>query len=461
MSARRPGTRTDGPRIGRVSALLGRRPFLPWQQLTADLIGEVDPATGLRTRGLTVLTVQRQAGKTELVKACIVERCLFHGPGQRVWYTAQTGQYARDQWAAVVTELSAKGSPLAGFVAARWSKGDELLTFPNGSTFRPFPPTRDALHSKQSDLVLIDEAWKHDPIRGDELMQAVGPTQQNRVKLGFGRPQTILLSTMGTAESTWWHEWVDKGRRGDPAVDAMIEYGIGDDGDPEDLDAVIAAHPAVPELTDRAFLAGEQRKMKPNDFARAYGNARTATDERFLDAAQWRAAATRQDLDGRVTFAFDVAPDSSRAAIVAVAGGVGEVIESRPGVDWLFDRLVELAVKWRPPPIVVDRKGPAGGVADQLDEVRGVELRAVTLAEHAAGCVQLVDGLRAGTLRYRKHPDLDLAAASAVPRPVGDGLWCWGRRKSGGPICELVAYTLALWGDAHKPAPKRRPMARA
>lgn len=457
ISARRPGTRTHGPRIGRVSAGLGRRRFLPWQHLTADLIGEYDPATGHLTRPTVVLTVQRQAGKTELIKALICDRALFHGPGQRIWYTAQSGQYARDKWGEVVTELSAKGSPLAGYVAARWSKGDELLTFPNGSTFRPFPPTRDALHSKQSDLAIIDEAWKHDPIRGSEIIQAVGPTQQNRLKLGFGRPQTVLLSTMGTAASTWWHSWVDKGRAGDPMIDAYIEYGIGDQADPDDMDLVVAAHPAIGHLTDREFLEQERRKMGRSEFARAYANARTATDDRFIDLADWRAGATTGDLPGKVVFAFDVAPGSVQASIVAAAGGIGEIVESRPGVDWLPDRIVELRDRWKPAAILVDRTGPAGPTADRLDQ-RRVVLLEITPAQYAAGCVQLVDGLKARTLQYRKHAALEAAADAAVPRPVGDGMWAWGRRKSGGPICAIVALTLALWADAHRPAAPARPV---
>lgn len=458
-SERRPGTRTHGPRIARISHALGKRPFIPWQHRAADLFGEFDPATGLLTRSLGVLTVQRQAGKTELVKAMIVDRCLFHGPAQRVWYTAQKGDYARDQWAAVVTELSAKGSPLAGLVAAIWSKGSEVLTFPNGSTFRPFPPTRDALHSKQTDLVLVDEAWRHDPVRGAEIMQAISPTQQNRVKLGFGRPQTILLSTMGTADSTWWHSWVDKGRAGDPTIGAYIEYGIGDAGDPDDLDAVVAAHPAIPYLTDREFLAGERGKMAGNEFARAYGNARTATDQRFIDLAAWRAASTADAPTGRLVLAFDAAPDRSRSAIVAVAGAVAEVIDSRPGVEWLPDRMHDLAAKWTPAAIIVDKGGPAAPLADRLERAGlSLELTAVGTADYAAACVQLTDALAARTVRYRQHPALDLAADAAVPRPVGDGMWAWGRRKSGGPICEIVALTLALWGDAHRPAPPLRPV---
>lgn len=454
ISPPRPGMKSHGRRLSRLAAAMGR-PFIPWQYVAGELLDEYDPATGLRTRDLCVLTVQRQAGKTELIKSLIVERCLLDGPGRRVWYTAQTGQYAREKWAELTTELCAPGSPFAGYVAAAWAKGGECLTFPNGSTFRPFPPTRDALHSKQSDLVLVDEAWRHDPVRGAELMQAISPTQATRPGA-----QTVFLSTMGTAASTWFHSWVDRGRAGDPAV-TIIEYGIGDDADPDDLELVIAAHPAVGHLIDRTFIEREHAKLERNEFARAYGNARTAVDARYLDLAVWNGARTDAAPTGPVTFAPTVAMDRTRSSIVAAAGGVAELVDARPGPpDWLAARVAELRDMHAPADIVVDRVGPAASVADDLDRLK-IPVRTITTAEYSTACVQLVDDLRSGVSRFRGHPLLDEAADAAVPRAIGDGQWCWGRRRSGGPVNELEGLTLALWGDAHRPAPAVRPRVRA
>ena len=43
-----------------------------------------------------------------------------------------------------------------------------------------FAPTRDALHSRFSDLAVIDEAWAFDATRGAELLQGALPTQKTR-----------------------------------------------------------------------------------------------------------------------------------------------------------------------------------------------------------------------------------------------------------------------------------------
>lgn len=475
ISPRTPGAPTHGPRIGRLSAAYGRT-FIPSQHEVAALVAEhraptveevailVDrqgftpaEATSMRlaARDLVVLTEQRQTGKTELIKALMLDRALF-APRRRVWYTAQSGLYARAKWSELATDLCAEGSPLAGYVAVRWRAGDECLTLPNGSTIRPFPPKKDALHSAQADLVIVDEAWKHDPVRGAELLQAIAPAMQTRPGA-----QLVLTSTMGTAASTWWHGFVDRGRGGDPAL-TFVEYGIGDDGDPDDLDTVIAAHPGVGHLTTADFIRKARAKLTRNEFARAFGNARTAADERYLDPATWSAAATEDapPIDAPLTLAGAIAADRSRAAIVACAAGIIEVVDSRPGHEWAGPRMVELARRWHPAAVDVHRIGPSGTLRDHV-AAAGVDLADTTPVDYATACVALVDRLAARTLRYRRHANLDAAADAATPAPTGDGGWRWGRRASGGPIPEIEAATLAAWLDTHRPAPPVRPAAYA
>jgi len=465
---------TDGARIARLSRAALRRPFIPSQRVVADLIGEHRPptpaevgvrvavqgmarglaaSTPIRSRSLVVLTEQRQTGKSEMIKAVMLDAALF-GRSRRVWYTAQSGLYARGKWAELAGDLCAAGSPLAGYVAVRWRAGDEAITFPNGSTICPFPPTRDALHSKQGDLIVVDEGWKHDPIRGAELVQAISPTMQTRPGA-----QLIIASTMGTAASSWFHSYVDRGRAGDAGV-TYVEYGIGDDADPDDLDAVVAAHPGVGYLTTEAFVRGERANLTRNEYARAYGNARTASDERYIGASLWAMGATDAAPDGPLVLAGAIAADRSRAAILAFAGGIAEVIDSRPGHEWAGPRLVELAQRWRPVAVDVHRVGPSGTLYDHAASA-GVKLADTTAVDYATACVALMDRLAAGTIRYRRHVNLDAAADAATPVPTGDGGWRWGRRASGGPIPELEALTLAAWLDDHRPAAPVKPAAYA
>lgn len=443
---------STGQRIAAVSSTIFGRPMMPWQRVCANVIGAHNN-DGSPTWPIVVITVQRQAGKTALLKAVITDRCLFGSPSARVWYTAQNGKYARDMWGETVRELSVASSPLAGYVSARWSQGAEIATFPDGSSFSPFAPTRDALHGKQSDLAVIDEAWRHDAVRGAELMQAINPTMATRPAA-----QLVIVSTAGTADSAYLRGWVERGRAGAPGI-GYLEWGIGDTGDPTDLDAVIAAHPAVGYTITAEYLRAQADQNPPSDYARAFGNAWTRTAAYAIPPAQWASAAADVTVDRTAPFilAADVAIDRSRAAIVAAGDGVIEVVTSEPGHDWLVPRLLHLADRYRPAGIVIDRAGPAGPAADAI-ALSGIDLLPLTSMDISIATGTILDAIAAGTLRYRPHPALDDAVANAALRTTGDGGRRWTRRHAGGPICELWAATLAHWAYARRPSPVVQPM---
>lgn len=448
---------TMGPAVARVAAALGQ-PLMPWQRYVADVTGEVD-AFGRYAYPLVVVSVPRQSGKTTLGLAQAVHRCL-QGPDRRAWWTAQTGMDARDKWREFVDQLMA--SPLRSMVAGRPRKGNggESLRFVNGSTFRPHPPTRDALHGKQSDHNDLDEAWAFDETTGADLFQAITPTQATRPGA-----QTVIWSTRGTRDSTWFHGLINRARAGEPGL-ALFDWGIPDDADPMNLDVVAAHHPALgltitPDAVRAARVAlGD----KPAEFARAYGNRATGAGERVLPAPAWDAAGTLDPLPpGRPAFAAAVSRDGTVGAIVAaVAGPDGvpwcEVIEHRPGRAWLAPRLLEITSRHDAVGVAVDRKGPAAPVADAL-ELAGLTLLPLAGPDYAAACQDVLDRVTATvpTLRHRRHAALDDAADVAGRRTVADGAWVWSRSASTGDICALEAMTLAAWAVARNPVPAEAP----
>jgi hypothetical protein len=424
---------------------------MPWQRVASDLLNERLP-DGRRAHSFAVVTVPRQSGKTTWLLGEALERCLM-SPGARVWYTAQNGQYAREKWKQLVDELHRPGSPLAGRLRVKLAGGGESATFPNGSVFRPFAPTRDALHGQQSDLVILDEAWTlASPGRGDELMQAIGPTQATRPGA-----QVVVVSTAGAlSTSTFLKPLVDRGRAADPSL-AYLEWSIGDDVDPFDLDAVAAAHPAVGWTIDRQFLDREAGVLvdMPGEFARAYGNRWTKTLERAIDPGVWLTAATPHRMPaGRPVFGADIALDQTRGSIVACNGGIVEVVDSRPGTAWVAERMRQLVATHHPAAVAVDRVGPSSTLADDLEHppagVAAVELFPLTSSVYAAACARFLDDVTHRRVQYRIHPALDAAVEAAAVRPLGEG-WAWGRRTAAAPICELVAATLASWADRHRP----------
>jgi hypothetical protein len=140
-----------------------------------------------------------------------------------------------------------------------------------------------------------------------------------------------------------------------------------------------------------------------------------------------------------------------------------EVIARRAGMEWLPDWLTspERSEEVRTAPVALQAKGaPVSGLAGQLTDA-GVTVVPWGAGDLGAGCGTFYDRVRAaigeGTaeigLRHRDQPLLNLAAATASTRPVGDS-WVWDRRGSPTDVAPLVAVTGALWClTAGQPAP--------
>lgn len=471
---RTPGRRTYGPAVGKVGASLGYPP-MPWQRQVSEVGNELLD-DGSWAYKLVIVTVQRQAGKTTLTTPTVTQR--GHTKERaRMWLTAQRRQDARDTWMESANLLRAKLKPL---VRVRESNGSESITFrATGSTFRPFAPTRDGLHGKSNELVIVDEAWAFDDAQGSDLDSAILPTFTTT------GGQLWVFSTAGTADSAYLLRLVDKGRA---AVGAgtrqgiayfewslpndlieLVTAGIASDASPEQREAafqaILAHHPGAGYTLREDALAAALDQMKPGDFLRAYGNVWTQTTDRKIPEHVWEACRAERAAwtppEAPPALAFDVAIDRSSAAIAAAwrtfPGGpvrVDIVWTGAPGA--LLARLTELRAKWRPVAIGYDAFGPALDVADEATR-SGIELTATTGREYAAACASLLASCMDARLLHPDSPPLNDAVANAAAVPFGDA-WKWSRRTSAGSIAPLVAATCAAWAYDHGPEPMPEPM---
>ena len=461
----RPTGPTYGPAICKMMTMLGTEP-MPWQEYAADVIGEIGP-DGLPRWPMVIISVPRQSGKTTLALAACIHR-LITGRRRRVWSTAQTGQKARGKWLEQVEIIEADGFPLRELFTTRKAAGNEQLLVPRlGSRFSPHPPTEDSLHGEQSDLNFIDEGWVFDDAQAAALMQAIVPTQTTRPGA-----QTIIVSTMGTAASSWFHGLVDKARQPDSGI-ALLDWGIGPDDDPTDLDVIAAHHPAYGYTVTMDALERARAQLAPAEFARAYGNRKTGARERLIPLEAWQSAQTREKIPASADVVFAAAVDYERTETAIVAAALAadgvpiiEVVDLRPGTGWAADRLDELVDKHGAPPPVVDPVGPSGTLADKL-KLRGHDLPLVNVRALTSACAEFMDrltavdadGLAAPTVRISPDSALDVAAEIVTQRRVGEA-WAWARKGAAGSIATLDAATLALWGLLHKPAPPIAPMIR-
>lgn len=439
------------------------RPLHAWQQQAADVALELDDYGRLRYRNVLV-SVPRQCGKTVLDMVVGMTRMLLQDEA-KVWYTAQTGQAARERW---LKELATPASThLAGLAVAKRGAGDSRLIVPmNGSEFRPMPPNAEYLHGEQSDLVLVDEAWVHDDASGAALMQAVSPTFQSRAGTRLGI-QLWKSSTMGTSESTWWNSAVAEAIEG-RADTAIIDYGLPADADPGDVDATVAAHPLghVPAIAE--FIREQAGALTGGEFARAYGNRATVAAERVIPLAAWEAAQSMEPIPADAPVVFGAAIDIERTETVIAAAAVVdglpmiEIVDRRPGTSWAADRLAQLVRDHDAPPPYIDPVGPSGTLHDEMVG-RGIDLPTFTVRDLTRASANLLDRIthmendeHAPTIAIRPDDGLDAAAAAVSRRRVGDA-WAW-QRTPAASVAAIEAATLALHGVTHAPTAPASPL---
>ena len=446
-----------GPKIARVSTILGR-PFMSWQHEAAGLIGECD-YDGRLLHPLVVITVQRQAGKTALMSSVMLHRCTMRTQA-RVWYTAQTGIKAREQMWEMMDALDL--SPLGAVTKSKRGAGDTSIELPAlASRIRAHPPTPDSLHGNQSDLNVIDEGWFFDEALAHGLMGAITPTQATRANA-----QTIIISTAGTASSTWFHDLVERGRDGEFP---LIDYGVGPEVDPDDFDAIAAAHPAIGATQDAAILPAARAQLSAGEFIRAYGNRRTQAYERLIPAEVLELATTTADLPaGDPVFGAAVSFDRDDAVIVAcVADADGlpclEVVDRYDDPEPLAGRLAALTDR-HGGHVAVAAAGPAASTAEAAERL-GATVTLVNDADLSASTTDLLDRIRRPGVdptaqpgvQLRAHPAFTAAFDAVTLRTSGDRVH-WSRRGSAGSIAAIEAATLAVRALHSRPNPPVPPM---
>lgn len=211
------------------------------------------------------------------------------------------------------------------------------------------------------------------------------------------------------------------------------------------------------------FSAIERGSMSPTDFARE----RIGVWPRQLEASggqiDLQAWMDLEDAESRrmgaVAIAVDIAPDRSWSAVCVFGAradelGHGQLVDYRPGTDWLVGRLVELRAGLTPLGFAMAR-GTAASLEPELrkvgitrpenpDEPRYGDLAVLTAVDMAAACGQIIDAVKLRSFRVVPAQPLTLAVPAARTRVTGDTI-AWTRKDSTVDITPVVALTEARW----------------
>ena len=429
---------------------------MPWQAQVNAVANEIveDHDTGRwRFRySIVVVSTPRRSGKTTILGANQAQRVITI-PDYRCWYTAQSGQDARDQWREWQATLSAR---MPGRWKFRQSNGEEAATWPaTGGFIRTFPPTPDALHGKATDFPALDEIWALTMTQGTALTQAVVPTMATRP-----HSQLWLLSTAGDESSLWFRGWIDRARASltDPDTDiAYFDWSFPDGVDVTNPAMWPIYHPAFGITIDERAMKAALDAMGEAQFARAFGNQWPAVEASWRAGWPQLASPDRIPTNARVYLAVD-AQISHRSAAVVAAGVLPdgriavEVIDQRNGVDWLPARLAELSRRHRSP-IAVNTTGPLAFLIPELQQ-SGVRVEPISGPDYANAAGRLRTLIVSGGIAHPDDPRLNRAVDGIETRDTGDRA-VWRKKDATVDETPLVAASLAVW-QASAPGPRPR-----
>lgn len=469
--------------------------LLPWQKWLLIHALELLPDGNFRFRTVVVL-VARQNGKSTLSQVLALWFMYVFG-FDLVIGTAQDLDVAEEIWqgavdiAEDVPELAAE---IARIVKVNGKKALELTT---GKRYKVKAANRRAGRGLSGDLILLDELREH------QSWDAWGAI--TKTTLARAVAMIWALSNAGDATSVvlrhlrkMAHEALgDPDGIGDqadaaPTVDDDDDL---DDADPDSLGIFEWSAPPGCDKWDRDGWAQANPSMNYTLPERNIADAcrtdpewvfRTEVLCQWSDGSlegpfppgQWERGV---DVDSsipdgaRVSFCLDVSGDRTHSHIAAAglrADGLPhvEVVASRAGTDWPVSWFSERASLDSPMTVVVQARGaPASSLIEDLEAIEGVTVVSWGGADLGNATARLYDLVKASALVevdgrpprreglcHLPQPVLDVAAATAVPKILGDGGMAWDRRKSPTDIAPLVAVTGALWHVLQREEPAAR-----
>lgn len=410
----------------------------------------------------------RQNGKNVILEMRELVGCLLLGE-KLIVHSAHLADTSEEAFRRL-DELIDANEWLSKQVRHVWrANGKASIEFMNGNRIRFRTRTRGGGRGFSGSPVIFDEPMYLPEVSMGSIMPVVSAQPDPQVwYTGSAVDQTVHPDGVVFARVR------DRALKGESSRLAYFEWSLDVD-DPEDLDAEVAADPAVWAATQPAlgrritaeYIAAEIEELAWRTFAverLGVGDwpPVDGTADQVIPLVKWNALIDEKSkAPDPVCFAFDVALDRSWAAIGAAGMREDgkphvEVVEHRRGTAWLPARLAELAETHETTgEVFCDSYGAGGTLIPQLEEL-GVVIQSVTAKEHANACGLMFDLVEEERLRHLGTAQLTDALKGAAKRPLGEA-WAWHRKNSRVDISPLVACTLALWGvSVSRPVPRRR-----
>jgi Phage Terminase len=452
--------------------------LFPWQRWLLIHTLELLPDGSFRFRNVVVL-VARQNGKSTLSQVLSLFFLYVLGTSLVIG-TAQDLDVAEEIWQGAVDIV--EETPDLDALKERVVKvnGKKSLELKSGERYKVKAANRRAGRGLSGDLVLLDELREH------QSWDAWGAI----TKTTMARPnaQVWALSNAGDASSIVlrYLRKMAHAALGDPDglvagddpsallpaeadlldadLDVDEDFEVADDTlgifewsaqpgcDVSDRDGWAQANPSLGySITERTVSSACRTDPEWVFRTEVLCQWSDGTLEGPFPPGTWEATtdpASRIASD-RVVACVDVGHDRSRSTI-AFAGlrddGIPhvEVVASRAGTEWVQAWLAERMDNGTVESVTGQTRGaPVSGLMGDLKDA-GLPVVEWGGSDLGGASGAFYDRVRDGQVRHLPQPVLDVAAAVAATRPLGDA-WVWDRKKSPADISALVAATGAVW----------------
>lgn len=464
--------------------------LLPWQKWLLIHMLELLPDNSLRFRTVIVL-VARQNGKSTLSQVLALWFMYVYGVALVIG-TAQDLDVAEEIWQGAV-DLAEESEDLAPLIDKVVKvNGKKALELKGGERYKVKAANRRAGRGLSGDVILLDELREH------QSWDAWGAI----TKTTMARSMALILALSNAGDSTsvvlrylrqmCLKQLVDGGERDlrgelDDNLEALIaeyvedgideaeSYANGDDSvgifewsappgiDVWDRDGWAQANPSLGyTITERTVASACRTDPEWIFRTEVLCQWSSGTLEGLFPTDSWEKSAdedSKRAEGAEIALCLDVAWDRSISHIALAstrADGLRhwEVIASRVGTEWPADWLTsdERSEAVRKAPVAVQAKGaPVSSLIKDLRD-RGVNVVEMSGTDLGDACGSAYDRVRTAVgegeadagVRHRNQSLLNIAAANAATKPLGDA-WVINRSKSPVDASPLVAVVGADW----------------